>query len=218
MRRTHPVLFVCIIAAFVAALAVSCGPETEVTGGNGDGGSENGSSENGDPENGDPENGGSGNVDPEDIEIDFVLQNDASESVYIQESSVRPSPWISVESDDGRVRLDRTCLDPCDCEDDIDPMECPICEVEDTRTARELEPGEQRRVSWDGSGYLLTEEHCLEEITPTGQSLEVELCYDFDFNERDDGQQQVDDSYCHTEEFELGVDGEVVVIVTEEGD
>lgn len=149
-------------------------------------------------------------------EIDFVLDNQLDDSVYIQQA-VEPSPgWMNVLLDGEPIHLAWDCGLPCECPDPANPGEpraCMDCGMM-APYVHELESGERVSHTWDGVQYKVSE-GCFEKIQHTDEKMEVEFCWSKEFV---DGEleQYLQDPMCETVDFQLGVDEEVIVTIEDD--
>lgn len=135
--------------------------------------------------------------------VDFVVQNDTDRPVYVEETTLSPPNWVSVEHEGEPFQIDRNCTQ-CLCEELNDGL-CAVCDAVNTSYAEEIAPADEHRLTWNGTGYRHTsseEQPCLEEFRFTHEVLKAEICYGF----------EVEDPICETIDFQLGVDDEVVVV------
>lgn len=149
---------------------------------------------------------------PAEESIDFVLENDTEDTIYVQAADLPEPSWLSVYRGDEQVYIMWDCGMPCPCDEDDACMVCgmPAPFVE------ELEPGEEKRHTWDGTEHLIIDQEddtaCHDTTVITEEMLNAEVCYGNDVVEHSDYEERIDDEVCETGEFHFGVDDEFRVV------
>ena len=143
-------------------------------------------------------------------EIEFAVENQSDQPIFIQ-YGVSPMPsWLSVWRGDEYIRIQVTCDAPNECDSGDPPVACGM----PMPTVREIPPGAEERLRWNGINYHIPPgQYCYEEIQLYDEILDVEICYGFDVDQEEDfaSPQYVKDPICESVTFDLLHDEEAVV-------
>ena len=144
----------------------------------------------------------------EEPEIDFVIENESSDSIFVQRATLPAPGWLTITLDGDEVHPLYDCGLPCPCDEELG---CAVCDMMPPYV-EEISPGSEIRRQWDGIDHRTMEEGCFEKIQLYEEAMEAQLCYGYDYTS-DEMQEMLDDPICETINFELGADDEVVVTV-----
>lgn len=155
------------------------------------------------------------NVDPPhpvEPDIDFVLENDSDETIYVQHGTAPAPSWLEVVLDGEPIEIKWDCGLPCPCDETEDCMVCgmPLPWTE------EIASGEETRFAWNGVKFAIIDGDnavCFEEVPLSQESMTARFCYGYETQLSEYDGEYISDPVCEKVDFELGIDGEARLIV-----
>jgi hypothetical protein len=131
----------------------------------------------------------------------FVLENAGAQPVVL--GSNCGGSWLRIERAGREIEFDRACR--CSCRDKESTQGCASCPAVCTSTQKQLAPGLNERLAWDGIQLDSSQgQGCyVEAAFPSGTELTATACWNLDA--------QTGKGTCISKRFVYGVDREVVL-------
>jgi hypothetical protein len=147
------------------------------------------------------------------LDIVFVMENRSDQTVFVQQAVIPEPSWLAVTAGGEPVLIVWDCGMPCHC----DPNEgCMVCGMLPPYVT-ELAPGEEVRLRWDGTRYLIAQQGgrtCFDTVPMAPQPMSAEFCYGFGAAPGAwEGAHFVTDQECVALDFEYGAQGEVRLVI-----
>lgn len=146
-------------------------------------------------------------------EVEFILENETDDVIYVQRGTDAVPSWLDVIVDDSSIYIDWTCGMPCPCDEEHN--ECMVCDPMPP-WIEEVAPGDEVSFWWDGVQYVIESyddaPSCYYTTQLSQKMMEANFCWGVDEQSTDFGA-YIDDPICERVDFEFGIDDPVRVVV-----